>query len=94
LVAPLASWHEPALDRAAITSAIPALHLQEAQLQQAQLQTLPQAKQQIARGRIQGQTSYQACLTRTGSFALTAAAPTPSLQALLAALASHTQWPR
>ncbi|QPN69851.1 hypothetical protein [Synechococcus sp. CBW1108] len=68
LLTPLASWQEAALDPAAITTTIPALHLQ-----QAQLQTLSQAKQQIARGRIQGQTSYQTCLTRTGAFAYTAA---------------------
>ena len=94
LLTPLTSWQEAALDPAAITTTIPELHLQQAQLQETQLPSPSQAKQQIARGRIQGQTSYQACLTRTGSFALTAAAPTPSLQGLLAALASHTQWPR
>ncbi|MCP9911676.1 hypothetical protein KBZ15_17470 [Cyanobium sp. BA20m-p-22] len=68
LLTPLASWQESALDPAAITTTIPELHLQEAQPQ-----TPSQAKQQIARGRIQGQTSYQTCLTRTGSFAYTAA---------------------
>lgn len=137
LLTPLASWQEAALDPAAITSTISALHLQEAQLQEAQLQTPPQTKQQIARGRIQGQTSYQTCLTRTGTFAFTAAGlsgtsgaphldflrtllrgrlpplPRPSFSCLLvttnspqglagdvksnrllAALASHTQWPR
>ena len=137
LFTPLASWQEAALDPAAITKTIPELHLQEAQLQEVQLQPLPQAKQQIARGRIQGQTSYQTCLTRTGSFAYTAAGlggtsgaphldflrtllrgrlpplPRPSFSCLLvttnspqtlaggaksnsvlAALASHTQWPR
>ena len=72
LLTPLASWQEAALDPAAITTTIPELHLQQAQLQEVQLQTLPQAKQQIARGRIQGQTSYQTCLTRTGTFAYTA----------------------
>ena len=134
---PIASWQEAALDPAAITTTIPALHLQQAQLQEVQLQPLPQAKQQIARGRIQGQTSYQTCLTRTGAFAFTAAGlsgtsgaphldflrtllrgrlpplPRPSFSCLLvttnspqtlaggaksnsflAALASHTQWPR
>ncbi|MCP9912551.1 hypothetical protein KBZ07_03870 [Cyanobium sp. BA20m-14] len=137
LLTPIASWQEAALDPAAITTTIPALHLQQAQLQETQLQTLPQAKQQIARGRIQGQTSYQTCLTRTGTFAYTAAGlggtsgaphldflrtllrgrlpplPRPSFScllvttnspktlagvaksnSLLAALASHTQWPR
>ena len=138
LLTPIASWQEAALDPAAITTTIPALHLQQAQLQEVQLQPLPQAKQQIARGRIQGQTSYQTCLTRTGSFAYTAARlgegasaaphldflrtllrgrlpplPRPSFSCLLvttnspqtfavsaksipllAALASHTQWPR
>ena len=127
-----ASWQEAALDPAAITTTIPELHLQGAQLQ-----TPSQAKQQIARGRIQGQTSYQTCLTRTGAFAFTAAGlsgtsgaphldflrtllrgrlpplPRPSFSCLLvttnspqtlaggaksnsflAALASHTQWPR
>jgi hypothetical protein len=68
LLTPLASWQEAALDPAAITKTIPELHLQ-----QAQLHTPSQAKQQIARGRIQGQTSYQTCLTRTGTFAYTAA---------------------
>ena len=137
LLTPIASWQEAALDPAAITTTIPALHLQQAQLQEVQLQPLPQAKQQIARGRIQGQTSYQTCLTRTGAFAFTAAGlsgtsgaphldflrtllrgrlpplPRPSFSCLLvttnspqtlaggaksnsflAALASHTQWPR
>ena len=137
LLTPLASWQEAALDPAAITKTIPELHLQQAQLQETQLQTLPQAKQQIARGSIQGQTSYQTCLTRTGAFAYTAAGlggtsgaphldflrtllrgrlpplPRPSFSCLLvttnspqtlaggaksnsflAALASHTQWPR
>ena len=137
LLTPLASWQEAALDPAAITTTIPALHLQQAQLQEVQLQPLPQSKQQIARGRIQGQTSYQTCLTRTGAFAFTAAGlsgtsgaphldflrtlvrgrlpplPRPSFSCLLvttnspqtlaggaksnsflAALASHTQWPR
>ena len=137
LLTPIASWKEAALDPAAITTTIPALHLQQAQLQEVQLQPLPQAKQQIARGRIQGQTSYQTCLTRTGAFAFTAAGlsgtsgaphldflrtllrgrlpplPRPSFSCLLvttnspqtlaggaksnsflAALASHTQWPR
>ncbi|NQW38431.1 MAG: hypothetical protein HQ469_04430 [Cyanobacteria bacterium] len=132
LLTPLASWQEAALDPAAITTTIPELHLE-----QAQLQTQPQAKQQIGRGRIQGQNSYQTCLTRTGSFASTAAGlggtsgaphldflrtllrgrlpslPRPSFSCLLvttnslqtlaggpgsnpllAALASHTQWPR
>ena len=73
LLTPLASWQEAALDPAAITKTIPELHLQQAQLQETQLQTLPQAKQQIARGSIQGQTSYQTCLTRTGAFSYTAA---------------------
>jgi hypothetical protein len=68
LLTPIASWQEAALDPAAITTTIP-----ELQLEQAQLQTPSQAKQQIARGRIQGQTSYQTCLTRTGAFAFTAA---------------------
>ena len=68
LLTPLASWQEAALDPAAITTTIP-----ELQLQEVQLQTQPQAKQQIARGRIQGQNSYQTCLTRTGAFAYTAA---------------------
>jgi hypothetical protein len=137
LLTPIASWHEPALDPAAITSAIPALHLQEAQLQETQLQPQPQANQQVATGRIQAQTSYQTCLTRTGAFAFKAAGlrgtsgaphldflrtllrgrlpplPRPSFSCLLvttnspqvlaggansnpllAALASHTQWPR
>ena len=132
LLTPLASWQEAALDPATITKTIPELHLQETQLQ-----TPSQAKQQIARGRIQGQTSYQTCLTRTGAFAYTAAGlggtsgaphldflrtllrgrlpplPRPSFSCLLvttnspqvlaggansnpllAALASHTQWPR
>ena len=132
LLTPLASWQEAALDPAAITTTIP-----ELQLQEVQLQTQPQAKQQIARGRIQGQNSYQTCLTRTGAFAFTAAGlggtsgtphldflrtllrgrlpplPRPSFSCLLvttnspqtlaggaksnsflAALASHTQWPR
>ena len=73
LLTPIASWQEAALDPAAITTTIPALHLQQAQLQETQPQTPSQAKQQIARGRIQGQTSYQTCLTRTGAFAFTAA---------------------
>ena len=73
LLTPLASWQEAALDPAAITKTIPELHLQQAQLQETQPQTPSQAKQQIARGRIQGQTSYQTCLTRTGAFAFTAA---------------------
>ena len=137
LLTPLASWQEAALDPAAITKTIPELHLQQAQLQETQLQTLPQAKQQIARGSIQGQTSYQTCLTRTGAFAFSAPGlsgtsgaphldflrtlvrgrlpplPRPSFSCLLvttnspqtlaggaksnsflAALASHTQWPR
>ena len=68
LLTPLASWWEAGLDPAAITRSIPELHLQEAQLQ-----TRSQAKQKIARGRIQGRTSYQTCLTRTGAFAFTAA---------------------
>ena len=132
LLTPLASWQEAALDPAAITTTIP-----ELQLQEVQLQTQPQAKQQIARGRIQGQTSYQTCLTRTGALASTAAGlggtsgaphldflrtllrgrlpplPRPSFSCLLvttnsphtlaggsnsntllAALKSHTQWPR
>ncbi|MFT5340436.1 MAG: hypothetical protein ACI9IO_002193 [Cyanobium sp.] len=132
LLTPLASWQEAALDPAAITTTIPELHLE-----QAQLQTQPQAKQQIGRGRIQGQTSYQTCLTRTGALASTAAGlggtsgaphldflrtllrgrlpplPRPSFSCLLvttnspqtlaggsnsntllAALESHTQWPR
>ena len=132
LLTPLASWQEAALDPAAITTTIP-----ELQLQEVQLQTQPQAKQQIARGRIQGQNSYQTCLTRTGALASTAAGlggtsgaphldflrtllrgrlpplPRPSFSCLLvttnspqtlaggaksnsflAALASHTQWPR
>ena len=54
LLTPLASWQEAALDPAAITTTIP-----ELQLQEVQLQTQPQAKQQIARGRIQGQNSYK-----------------------------------
>ncbi|MCT0227126.1 hypothetical protein KQ300_02805 [Synechococcus sp. CS-1331] len=132
LLTPLASWQEAALDPAAITTTIPELHLQ-----QAQQQTPSQAKQQIGRGRIQGQTSYQTCLTRTGALASTAAGlggtsgaphldflrtllrgrlpplPRPSFSCLLvttnslqglaggsnsntllAALESHTQWPR
>ena len=131
LLTPLASWQEAALDPAAITTTIP-----ELQLQEVQLQTQPQAKQQIARGRIQGQNSYQTCLTRTGALASTAAGlggtsgaphldflrtllrglpplPRPSFSCLLvttnspqtlaggsnsntllAALKSHTQWPR
>jgi len=132
LLTPLASWQEAALDPAAITTTIP-----ELQLQEVQLQTQPQAKQQIARGRIQGQNSYQTCLTRTGALASTAARlggtsgaphldflrtllrgrlpplPRPSFSCLLvttnspqtlaggsnsntllAALKSHTQWPR
>ena len=68
LLTPIASWQEAALDPAAITTTIP-----ELQLQEVQLQTPSQAKHQIARGRIQGQTSYQTCLTRTGAFAYTAA---------------------
>ena len=137
LLTPLASWQEAALDPAAITTTIPELHLQQAQPQENQLQTPSQAKQQIARGLLQGQTSYQTCLTRTGAFAYTAAGlggtsgaphldflrtllrgrlpplPRPSFSCLLvttnspqtlaggaksnsflAALASHTQWPR
>ena len=132
LLTPLASWQEAAMDPAAITTTIP-----ELQLQEVQLQTQPQAKQQIARGRIQGQNSYQTCLTRTGALASTATGlggtsgaphldflrtllrgrlpplPRPSFSCLLvttnspqtlaggaksnsflAALASHTQWPR
>ena len=132
LLTPLASWQEAALDPAAITTTIP-----ELQLQEVQLQTQPQAKQQIARGRIQGRNSYQTCLTRTGALASTAAGlggtsgaphldflrtllrgrlpplPRPSFSCLLvttnspqtlaggsnsntllAALKSHTQWPR
>ena len=132
LLTPLASWQEAALDPAAITTTIP-----ELQLQEVQLQTQPQAKQQIARGRIQGQNSYQTCLIRTGALASTAAGlggtsgaphldflrtllrgrlpplPRPSFSCLLvttnspqtlaggsnsntllAALKSHTQWPR
>ena len=137
LLTPLASWQEAALDPAAITTTIPELHLQQAQLQETQLPSPSQAKQQIARGLLQGQTSYQACLTRTGTFAYTAAGlgstsgaphldflrtllrgrlpplPRPSFSCLLvttnspqtlaggsnsntllAALKSHTQWPR
>ena len=132
LLTPIASWQEAGLDPAAITTTIPELHLQEAQLQRPS-----PAKQQIARGRIRGQTSYQTCLTRTGAFAYTAAGlsgtsgaphldflrtllrgrlpplPRPSFSCLLvttnslqglaggansnpllAALASHTQWPQ
>ena len=142
LLTPLASWQEDALNPAAMTISIPALHLQQAQLQgdqvqEVQLQTLPQTNQQIARGLIHGQTSYQTCLTRTGALAFTAAGlsgtsgaphldflrtllrgrlaplPRPSFSCLLvttnspqvlaggansnpllAALVSHTQWPR
>ena len=59
LLTPIASWQEAALDPAAITTTIPELHLQQVQLEETQLQIQPQAKQQIARGRVQGQTNYQ-----------------------------------
>jgi hypothetical protein len=66
LLTPLASWSEAGLDPAAITRAIPQLHLD----QPGQLQPR-RPNHQIAFGLIQGAPSYQTCLTRSGASAWT-----------------------